>query len=114
MFIVYTYLMTNFLSIGLLVLASQRAETQFIELFGSESMNKSLRLRQLRQRGNGPSYLELLILHFVIGKAGESVKIREFFNTGYIGWNHPPLEIIFDKTKRRMICERFEQNDRGL
>uniref|UniRef100_A0A2S2PPL4 Transient-receptor-potential-like protein n=1 Tax=Schizaphis graminum TaxID=13262 RepID=A0A2S2PPL4_SCHGA len=53
--------------LGLLVLVSQRAETQFIELFGSESMNKNLQLRQLRQRGNGPSYIELLILHFVIG-----------------------------------------------
>ncbi|XP_025195999.1 transient-receptor-potential-like protein isoform X2 [Melanaphis sacchari] len=53
--------------LGLLVLVSQRAETQFIELFGSESMKESLQQRQLRQRGNGPSFLELLILHFVIG-----------------------------------------------
>lgn len=53
---------------GLLVLASQRAEVQFIEIFGSESMNESLKERQLHQRGNGPSYIELLILHFVIGK----------------------------------------------
>lgn len=53
--------------VGLLILASQRAETQFIELFGSASMIESLQQRQLHQRGNGPSYIELLILLFVIG-----------------------------------------------
>ncbi|VVC45285.1 Transient receptor potential channel,Transient receptor ion channel domain,Ion transport domain,Transient [Cinara cedri] len=60
--------LSSYLSyLGLLILASQRAETQFVELFGSKSMIESLQVRQLHQRGNGPSYIELLILHFVIG-----------------------------------------------
>lgn len=49
------------------MLASQRVETQFIEIFGSESMNEKLKIQQLHQRGNGPSFIELIILHFVIG-----------------------------------------------
>lgn len=60
--------MSTVLFLGLLVLASQRAEVQFIELFGSESMKEDLKLRQLRQRGNAPSYIEFLILNFVVGK----------------------------------------------
>jgi len=79
------YLRLFCFSIGLLVLVSQRAETQFIELFGSESMNKSLQLRQLRQRGNGPSYIEMLILHFVIGKMNEYLYIHILYNAGHKG-----------------------------
>ncbi|XP_050434366.1 transient-receptor-potential-like protein [Adelges cooleyi] len=53
--------------LGLLVLASQRAEIQAIELFGTESMKNDLKQSQLRQRGHAPSFIELLILNFVIG-----------------------------------------------
>jgi len=78
--------------LGLLVLVSQRAETQFIELFGTESMNKSLQLRQLRQRGNGPSYIELLILHFVIGYIWQEIlDVRRDGLKRYLahnGWNY--------------------------
>lgn len=65
----FVFFKCMFHHIGLLILASQRAETQFIELFGSASMIESLQQRQLHQRGNGPSYIELLILLFVIGNA---------------------------------------------
>jgi len=62
--------------LGLLVLVSQRAETQFIELFGSESMIENLKTRLKHQRGNGPSFIELIILHFVVGKLYIYIYIR--------------------------------------
>ncbi|XP_050543532.1 transient-receptor-potential-like protein isoform X2 [Daktulosphaira vitifoliae] len=53
--------------LGLLVLASQRAETQIIEFFGTESMVEELKESKLRQRGNTPTFIELLILNFILG-----------------------------------------------
>lgn len=46
---------------------SQRAEVHLIMLFGTENMKASLEERLRRQRGNGPTHLELLVALYVIG-----------------------------------------------
>lgn len=56
-----------FVILVLLILVSQRAEDQLIELFGTESMKLSLQEKYKRQRGNPPTILEYLVLLYVIG-----------------------------------------------
>ncbi|XP_052861869.1 transient-receptor-potential-like protein [Anopheles cruzii] len=51
----------------LLILVSQRAEVQVVLLFGTESMKRALQEELARQRGNGPTYLECLVVFYVIG-----------------------------------------------
>ncbi|XP_041970027.1 transient-receptor-potential-like protein [Aricia agestis] len=47
----------------ILILVSQRAEVQIMQMFGSEPLKQV----QEAQRGHGPTYLELLILVYVLG-----------------------------------------------
>lgn len=47
---------------------SLRAEVQVIELFGTESMKRALEEQLSKQRGNGPTLLELLVVVYVLGK----------------------------------------------
>ncbi|CAH0663784.1 unnamed protein product [Spodoptera exigua] len=51
----------------ILILVSQRAEVQAIQLFGPEWMVKELEKELLKQRGNGPTYLELVVVVYVLG-----------------------------------------------
>lgn len=51
----------------LLILVSQRAEDQIIELFGSESMKENVIQKHVKQRGNSPTILEYVVLVYVIG-----------------------------------------------
>lgn len=51
----------------ILILVSQRAEVQIIQLFGTESMRRALQEQLRRQRGNGPSPLEWIVLIYVLG-----------------------------------------------
>lgn len=51
----------------ILILVSQRAEVQAIQLFGPEWMVKELEKELLKQRGNGPTYLELVVVIYVLG-----------------------------------------------
>ncbi|XP_063238100.1 transient-receptor-potential-like protein [Bacillus rossius redtenbacheri] len=51
----------------LLILVSQRAEVHFIQLFGSEGMNTALQEQLMKQRGNGPSFLEWVVVIYVLG-----------------------------------------------
>ncbi|KAJ6648092.1 Transient-receptor-potential-like protein [Pseudolycoriella hygida] len=51
----------------ILILVSQRAEFHLIMLFGTESMKANLEEQLRRQRGNGPTHLELLIVLYVVG-----------------------------------------------
>lgn len=55
-------------NLGLLILVSQRAEVQIIQLFGTERMKSNLAKAMERQRGNAPSILEWIVLIYVIGK----------------------------------------------
>ncbi|XP_077299447.1 transient receptor potential-like [Arctopsyche grandis] len=51
----------------ILILVSLRADVQVIQLFGTDSMKKKLEEDLMRQRGNGPSYLELIVVVYVLG-----------------------------------------------
>nr|AGG86915.1 putative TRPL channel protein [Periplaneta americana] len=51
----------------ILILVSQRAEVQVIQLFGTESMRKALAEQLQKQRGNGPSPLEWIVVVYVLG-----------------------------------------------
>ncbi|KAM3966092.1 transient receptor potential-like [Aphomia sociella] len=51
----------------ILILVSQRAEVQAIQLFGPDWMVKELEKELLKQRGNGPTYLELVVVVYVLG-----------------------------------------------
>ena len=51
----------------ILILVSQRAEVQVIQIFGTESMRRSLAEELKKQRGNSPSPLEWLIVIYVLG-----------------------------------------------
>ncbi|XP_026472025.1 transient-receptor-potential-like protein [Ctenocephalides felis] len=51
----------------ILILVSQRAEVKVIEFFGTESMRKALEEKLQKQRGNGPTLLEYLVIIYVLG-----------------------------------------------
>lgn len=58
--------MNCFVSV-ILILVSLRAEVQLIELFGTENMKRNLAEQMMKQRGNGPSLLEMLVGVYVLG-----------------------------------------------
>ncbi|XP_061717205.1 LOW QUALITY PROTEIN: transient-receptor-potential-like protein [Cydia pomonella] len=64
----------------ILILVSQRAEVQVIQLFGPEWMVKELEKELLKQRGNGPTYLELVVVVYVLGFIWEET--HEIFTDG--------------------------------
>lgn len=64
----------------LLILVSQRAEVQIVLLFGTDSMKRALQEELARQRGNGPTYLECLVVIYVIGFIWEET--QEIFVEG--------------------------------
>ncbi|XP_055601082.1 transient-receptor-potential-like protein [Uranotaenia lowii] len=64
----------------LLILVSQRAEVQVVLLFGTDSMKRALQEELARQRGNGPTYLECLVVIYVIGFIWEET--QEIFGEG--------------------------------
>uniref|UniRef100_A0A1B6EER2 Transient receptor ion channel domain-containing protein n=1 Tax=Clastoptera arizonana TaxID=38151 RepID=A0A1B6EER2_9HEMI len=51
----------------ILILVSQRAEVYAIQFFGTEAMKRQLHEELLRQRGNGPTFLEGIVVIYVIG-----------------------------------------------
>ncbi|CAG9128814.1 unnamed protein product [Plutella xylostella] len=51
----------------ILILVSQRAEVQAIQLFGPEWMRKELEEELKKQRGAGPTYLEVVVVVYVLG-----------------------------------------------
>ncbi|RZF48961.1 hypothetical protein LSTR_LSTR003037 [Laodelphax striatellus] len=51
----------------ILILVSQRAEVVAVQLFGTESMKKQLEEDLLMQRGNGPTFLEVIVVLYVFG-----------------------------------------------
>lgn len=64
----------------ILILVSQRAEVHVILLFGTESMRQSMEEQLRRQRGTGPSPLELLVVLYVVGFIWEET--QEILNEG--------------------------------
>lgn len=53
--------------LGVLILVSQRAEVHLVQMFGTASMKRNMEEELRRQRGNGPTPLELLVVLYVIG-----------------------------------------------
>lgn len=64
----------------ILILASQRAEYHLIMMFGSDGMRVALEEQMRRQRGNGPSNLELLVALYVLGFLWEET--QEIYREG--------------------------------
>lgn len=64
----------------ILILVSQRAEVHAILLFGTENMKRNLEEQLRRQRGNGPSPLEWVVVLYVIGFIWEET--QEIFREG--------------------------------
>lgn len=64
----------------LLILVSQRAEVQLVLLLGTDSMKRALQEELARQRGNGPTYLECLVVIYVMGFIWEET--QEIFVEG--------------------------------
>ncbi|XP_058456664.1 transient-receptor-potential-like protein [Malaya genurostris] len=64
----------------LLILVSQRAEVHLVEMFGTENMKQTLHEEMARQRGNGPTYLECLVMIYVLGFIWEET--QEIFLEG--------------------------------
>ncbi|XP_068145669.1 transient-receptor-potential-like protein isoform X1 [Drosophila tropicalis] len=64
----------------ILILVSQRADDDFIRLFGTSRMKAELDEQELRQRGQAPSKLELIVVLYVIGFMWE--EIQEIFAVG--------------------------------
>ncbi|XP_047515859.1 transient-receptor-potential-like protein isoform X1 [Pieris napi] len=65
----------------ILILVSQRAEVQVVQLFGPEWMVKKVEEELKRQRGNGPTVLEILVLVYVIGFIWEET--QEMYTEGF-------------------------------
>ncbi|XP_046394033.1 transient-receptor-potential-like protein [Ischnura elegans] len=57
----------------LLVLVTQRFEIRIIQIFGTEAMRSQLEEDLQRQRGNGPTVLECVVLVYVIGFIWEEI-----------------------------------------
>nr|QDR50958.1 transient receptor potential-like protein [Heliconius melpomene] len=51
----------------ILILVSQRAEDKIVQMFGPEWMVQDLEKEMRKQRGNGPTYLEMVIVVYVLG-----------------------------------------------
>lgn len=72
--------MVDVLLAVILILVSQRADDDFVRLFGTATMKANLAEQSQRQRGQGPSKLELLVVLYVIGFMWEEV--QEIFAVG--------------------------------
>lgn len=57
----------------ILILVSLRAEVIAIQMLGTESMKQELQELLMRQRGNGPSFLEGVIFIYVLGRHIEEI-----------------------------------------
>lgn len=64
----------------IVILVSQRAEIQVVLLLGTESMRRAAEEQLARQRGNGPTPLELLLVIYVVGFIWEET--QEIFLDG--------------------------------
>ncbi|XP_022229777.2 transient-receptor-potential-like protein isoform X1 [Drosophila obscura] len=64
----------------ILILVSQRADDDFVRIFGTARMKAKLVEQELRQRGQAPSKLELVVVLYVAGFMWEEV--QEIFAVG--------------------------------
>jgi len=65
-FTAYLMVFYNWIAV-ILILVSQRAEVQVIQMFGTQGMRSSLAEQLKKQRGNSPTPLEWFIVVYVLG-----------------------------------------------
>lgn len=85
----------------ILILVSQRAEIQAIEIFGTDSMRKDLEEQSRRQRGNGPSFLEWIVVVYVLGFIWEET--QEVLSEGIRSYLRNMWNFI-DFTRNSLYC----------
>jgi len=88
----------------ILILVSQRAEVQLILLFGTDSMKQTLNESLKRQRGNGPTPLELLVVLYVLGFIWEET--QEIFGEGIQSYLRNMWNFI-DFSRNSLYCLVF-------
>lgn len=88
----------------ILILVSQRAEIHFVRMFGTDSMEKSLEEQLRRQRGNGPTPLELLVLLYVVGYIWEET--HEIYREGIRNYLRNMWNFI-DFSRNSLYCLVF-------
>lgn len=79
-FVWFTCFFFVWCSTVILILVSQRADEDVIRLVGTDSMKQQLLEDKLRQRGRGPTKLELLVVLYLFGFVWE--EIQEIFAVG--------------------------------
>uniref|UniRef100_A0A1A9V4N0 Transient receptor ion channel domain-containing protein n=1 Tax=Glossina austeni TaxID=7395 RepID=A0A1A9V4N0_GLOAU len=92
----------------ILILVSQRADDNVIRIFGTQRMKQELSEEQLRQRGRGPTKLEILVVFYLFGFIWEEV--QEIFTVGihtYLRnmWNF--IDFLRNSLYVSVICLRF-------
>lgn len=85
----------------ILILVSQRAEVHLIMFFGTDKMKANLEEQLERQRGNGPTHLELLVALYVIGFVWEET--QEIYLEGIKSYLRNMWNFI-DFTRNFMYC----------
>lgn len=98
------------MSTVILILVSQRAEVQAIQLFGPEWMVKELEKELLKQRGNGPTYLELVVVVYVLGKIPVAHRLSYYTYCISIYIKRNSCSVHFDERK----CHFFKDHLRYL
>ena len=88
----------------ILILVSQRAEVQVILLFGTDAMKTTLEETMRKQRGNGPSMLEMIVVVYVLGFIWEET--REIYSEGIRNYLRNLWNFI-DFTRNSIYCFTF-------
>lgn len=87
-----------------MILVSQRAEIQVVLLLGTESMKKAVEESLLRQRGNLPTPLEILVVVYVMGFILEET--REIYHEGIRSYLRNMWNFI-DFSRNSLYCMVF-------
>lgn len=88
----------------ILILVSQRAEVQVILMFGTDAMKTALEESMKKQRGNGPSTLEAIVVIYVLGFIWEET--REIYSEGIRSYLRNLWNFI-DFTRNSIYCFTF-------
>lgn len=83
---------------------SQRAEVQLILLLGTDAMKSAMEESLRKQRGNGPSILEMIVVVYVLGFIWEET--REIFSEGIKSYLRNLWNFI-DFTRNSIYCFTF-------
>lgn len=87
-----------------MILVSQRAEDQLIELLGTDDMRKAVQEKYEKQRGNPPALLEYVVILYVLGFIMEET--QEIFTEGINSYLRNMWNFI-DFTRNFLYCLVF-------